>query len=94
LTDYVYLEGEAAQLLVDLGVKGVGIDAVSIGAYDDPQKGGAPHRALLGNGRFIVEELFFPAEVMDGRKRLFCAAPIKLQGCGGAWARAMLWEFD
>ncbi len=44
--------------------------------------------------KFIVEELYFPDEVMDGRKRLFCAAPIKLRGCGGAWTRAMLWEFD
>jgi kynurenine formamidase len=31
---------------------------------------------------------------MDGRERLFVAAPVKLQGCSGAWTRAMLWEFD
>ena len=94
LTEYVYLDGAAAQFLVDLRVKGVGIDAVSLGGYDDPDKAGPPHRTLLGNGKFIVEELYFPDEVMDGRKRLFCAAPIKLRGCGGAWTRAMLWEFD
>ncbi len=94
LTEYVYLDGEAAQFLVDHGSKGVGIDAVSLGGYNDPTTGGPPHRALLGNGKFIVEELYFPDEVMDGRKRLFCAAPIKLRNCGGAWARAMLWEFD
>ncbi len=94
LTQYVYLEGEAAQFLVDRGVKGVGIDAVSLGGYDDPRKAGPAHKALLGNGKFIVEELYFPDEVMDGRKRLFCAAPVKLRGCGGAWTRAMLWEFD
>lgn len=94
LTQYVYLDGEAAQLLVDLCVKGVGIDAVSLGGYGDLAKAGPPHRALLGNGKFIVEELYFPNEVMDGRKRLFCAVPIKLRGCGGAWTRAMLWEFD
>lgn len=94
LTDYVYLGGQAAQMLVDLRVKGVGIDAVSLGGYADPEKAGPPHRTLLGAGKFIIEELYFPDEVMDGRKRLFCAAPIKLRGCGGAWARAMLWEFD
>lgn len=94
LTEYVYLDGAAAQFLVDLGVKGVGIDAVSLGGYGDPDKAVPPHRTLLGNGKFIVEELYFPDEVMDGRKRLFCAAPIKLRGCGGAWTRAMLWEFD
>jgi kynurenine formamidase len=93
LTQYVYLSGEAAQYLVDGGVKGVGIDAVSLGGYNDPGKAGPPHRTLLGNGKFIVEELFFPDEVMDGKQRLFVAAPVKLQGTGGAWTRAMLWEF-
>jgi len=93
LTEYVYLSGEGAQFLVERGVKGVGIDAVSLGGYDDPAKAGPPHRAMLGNGKFIVEDLYFPDEVMDGKKRLFVAAPVKLQGCGGAWTRAMLWEF-
>lgn len=93
LTEYVYLSGEAAQYLVDRGVKGVGIDAVSMGGYNDPRAGQPPHRILLGNGKFIAEELYFPDEVMDGRKRLFVAAPVKLQGCSGAWTRAALWEF-
>ncbi len=93
LTKYVYLGGEAAQYLVDRGVKGVGIDAVSLGGYDDPSKAVPAHKAMLGNGKFIVEELYFPDEVMDGRKRLFVAAPVKLRGCSGAWTRAALWEF-
>ncbi len=92
LTQYVYLSGEAAQMLVERDVAGVGIDAVSLGGYGDPDKAGPAHRALLGAGRFIVEELCFPESVMDGRKRLFVAAPIKLRGCGGAWTRAALWE--
>lgn len=93
LTEYVYLSGEGAQYLIDRGVKGVGIDAVSMGGYNDPSKSGPPHRILLGSGAFIIEELYFPEEVMDGRKRLFVAAPVKLQGCSGAWTRAALWEF-
>jgi kynurenine formamidase len=93
LTEYVYLGGEAAQYLVGRGVKGVGIDAVSMGGYDDPAKSGPSHRALLGSGKFIVEELYFPDDVMDGKERLFVTAPVKLQGTSGAWTRAMLWEF-
>ncbi|HVA29401.1 MAG TPA: cyclase family protein [Candidatus Baltobacteraceae bacterium] len=93
LTQYVYLGGDAAEYLVGRGVRGVGIDAVSLGGYKDPGKSGPTHRAMLGSGKVIVEELSFPDEVMDGKKRLFVAAPIKLQGCGGAWTRAMLWEF-
>ena len=94
LTEYVYLTGEAARWLVDRRVKGVGIDAVSMGGSNDPAKSGPPHRSLWGSGAFIVEELFFPEDVMDGRTRLFVAAPVKLQGCGGAWTRAALWEFE
>ena len=94
LTDYSYLSGEGASYLVERDIAGAGIDAVSIGAYDDAAKGAAPHRALLGSGKFIVEDLYFPDAVMDGRRRLFVALPVKLQGCGGAWTRATLWEFE
>jgi len=93
LTQYAWLTGAAADLLVERGVKGVGIDAVSLGGYGDPEKARPAHSALLGRGKFIVEELFFPDEIMDGAKRLFVAAPVKLRGCSGAWTRAMLWEF-
>ncbi len=93
LTQYVWLTGEAADFLLERGAVGVGIDAVSLGGYGDPAKAGPAHRAMLGNGKFITEELCFPDEIMDGVKRLFVAAPVKLQGCGGAWTRAMLWEF-
>ncbi|MDQ2993157.1 MAG: cyclase family protein [Candidatus Eremiobacteraeota bacterium] len=92
LTEYVYLGEAGARALLERGVAGVGIDAVSLGGYDDPAKAGPAHRILLGAGKFIVEELNFPDAVMDGRKRLFVAVPIKLRGCGGAWTRAMLWE--
>ncbi|MFN2459889.1 MAG: cyclase family protein [Candidatus Velthaea sp.] len=92
LTQWPYLSGDGARHLVECGAKGAGIDAVSMGGYEDPAKAGPPHRALLGAGCFIVEELCFPDEVMDGKRRLFVAAPVKLRGCGGAWTRAMLWE--
>jgi kynurenine formamidase len=94
LTQWPYLDGDGAQYLVASGVKGVGIDAVSMGGYADPRKTNPAHEVLLGAGKFIVEELFFPDDVMDGRKRLFCAAPVKLRGCGGGWTRAMLWDVD
>ncbi|HTX56242.1 MAG TPA: cyclase family protein [Candidatus Acidoferrales bacterium] len=93
LTEYVYCSGDAAELLVRRGVRGAGIDAVSFGGYDDPAKAGPAHRAMLGAGCFIVEELYFPDEIMDGRRRLFVAAPVKLAGCSGGWTRAMLWEY-
>lgn len=93
LTEYVYCGGDAAKAIVDAGAKGAGIDAVSFGGYNDPSKAGPSHRTMLGNGKFIVEELFFPDEVMDGKRRLFVCAPVKLRDCSGAWTRAALWQF-
>lgn len=92
LTEYVHLSGDGARWLLDRDVEGVGIDAVSLGAYRDAGDAARAHRAMLENDKIIVEELYFPDEVMDGRRRLFVAVPIKLRGCSGAWARAMLWE--
>lgn len=93
LIDYVWCDGDAARLIVERGAKGVGIDAVSLGGYGDPSKAAPAHRAILGAGKFVVEDLYFPDEVMDGRERLFVAAPVKVRGCSAAWARAALWEF-
>lgn len=94
LTQYVWCSGEAAEAIVGRGAKGVGIDAVSFGGYNDAAKAGPAHRAVLGAGKFVIEELFFPDEVMDGKERLFVCAPVKLRGCSGAWTRAALWEFE
>jgi len=92
LTRYPYLGDTGATYLVDRRIKGVGIDAVSLGGCADPAKATPSHRTMLGAGKFIVEEIQIPDDVMDGRKRLFCAVPILLRGCGAAWTRAMLWE--
>lgn len=86
-------QDDAAQFPVDCGIKGAGIDAVSMGDYNDPKTAGSPHHILLGNGNFLIEELYFPDDVMDGRRRLFVEAPVKLQGFSGAWTRAALWEY-
>lgn len=92
LTRWPYLSGDGARALVDAGVKGVGIDTLSIGGYGSPEKGRPPHEVILGAGKVIVEELNVPEPFLDGRKRDFCAAPILLRGCGGAWARAFAWD--
>src|SRR5579872_247698 len=94
LTKWPYLSSDGAAHLLERGVRGVGIDALSIAGFGIAGSDNQAHEALLGAGKFIVEELYFPDQIMDGKKRLFCAVPVKLQGCGGAWARAMLWDFE
>jgi kynurenine formamidase len=73
------------------GVSGVGIDALSIGGWGGPERGEPSHLALLGAGKVIVEELRIPEELI-GRRCFMTAFPVLLQGCGGAWTRAVAWE--
>jgi len=54
LKDYVYLTQDCAELLVDVGVKLVGIDYLSIEKYGGS---GEVHRTLLGGGIPVVETL-------------------------------------
>jgi kynurenine formamidase len=93
LKQWPYLGGEGARLLVERGVAGVGIDALSIGGWGGPEKGVPAHEVLLGAAKVIVEELHVPTELL-GRRAFLTAFPILLQGCGGAPARAVAWEIE
>ncbi|HEY1688990.1 MAG TPA: cyclase family protein [Solirubrobacteraceae bacterium] len=93
LKRWPYLDGEGAKLLLDHGISGVGIDALSIGGWGGPEKGEPSHAALLGAGKIVIEELYIPDELI-GRRCFLTAFPVLLQGCGGAWTRAVAWELD
>lgn len=93
LTAWPYLDADGAQLLVDAGVKGVGIDTISVGGWGSPEKGRPCHEVILGAGKFIVEELKVPESLLGGGRYFFSAFPILLSGCGGAWARAVVYDF-
>jgi hypothetical protein len=41
--------------------------------------------------RLIIEDLRIP-EVLLGRRCFLTAFPVPLEGCGGAWTRAVAWE--
>ena len=77
--DFVYIESDAAQHLVELGTRLVGIDYLSVDRYGD---GSSPaHNALLGNGVVIVEGLDLSA-VDPGIYTLVCL-PLKIPGAEG-----------
>ncbi len=83
-----YLSGEGAHWLLDRGAGAVGIDALSIGGWAEGA-GRPPHEVLLGAGRWILEDIWFPPALLAaGHCHLF-AFPILLQGCGGAFVRAV-----
>lgn len=82
--DYVSLTIDAAQALLTLGVRLVGVDGLSIEAPDATQA----HELLLGAGVILVEGLHLAA-VPAGDYHLVCA-PLKLAGADGAPARVFL----
>jgi arylformamidase len=85
--DFIGLLGDAAEALVGLGVRLVGIDYLSIG----PKGNGVPtHTALLRAGVVILEGLDLRA-VTPGAYML-AALPLRLVGSDGAPARAVLWR--
>lgn len=94
LQAWPYLDRAAAEFLVELNVKGVGLDTLSIGGIGEAQRSRAPHLPLLRAGAFIVEDMRIPDALLDGVKRWFCAFPILIQGAGAAWARAVAWDFE
>ncbi len=80
------LAPDAAERLVQLGVRLVGIDGLTIGY----PKIADVHRTLLGAGIWILEGLDL-ARVQPGDYELVCL-PLKIAGADGAPARALLKE--
>jgi arylformamidase len=87
-SDYTYLAADGAKRLVQLGVKLVGIDYLSIEQYKSQDF--ETHRILLSNGVVILEGLDM-RNVNAGTYELICL-PLKIEGGAGdgAPARAIL----
>jgi arylformamidase len=83
--DYAYLTAEGAEYLLETGVRLVGIDYLSVEAFDGS---GDIHRLLLGNGVVILEGLNLDG-IPAGSYELICL-PLKIAGGDGAPVRAIL----
>jgi len=86
--DFVYLDADAAEILVARGVKLVGIDYLSIEMFNFEQP--ATHMALLSNNVIVVEGLDLSG-VTAGDYELICL-PIKIKDGDGGPARVVLRE--
>lgn len=78
----------AAQLLIDRGVKGVGIDTASL----DPGSSALfeTHRLLLGHGIFGIENLSSSINEVPHKGATCLVFPVKLTGGSGAPARVVI----
>jgi arylformamidase len=84
--DYVSLSKDAAAWLVSKRIKLVGVDYLSVEAYEAREH--PVHHTHLGNGVVIVEGLNL-TQVPEGRYQLICL-PLKIQNGDGAPARVVL----
>jgi arylformamidase len=84
-TDFVAITDDGAEWLVKRGVQLVGVDYLSVAPYGDSVP---THTVLLKGGVVIVEGLNL-SNVMRGFYDLYCL-PLKIAGCDGAPARAIL----
>jgi arylformamidase len=84
--DYVALSLASAKLLIERGVKLVGVDYLSIEAFG--AEGHPVHKMLLGAGMVILEGLDF-RRVTPGTYELYCL-PLRIAGGDGSPCRAVL----
>jgi arylformamidase len=84
--EFVYVAPEAAAWLVERGVRLVGVDYISIEAFQAGQP--LTHRTLLGAGVVILEGLDL-REVPPGDYEMWCL-PLKIAGADGSPARVVL----
>jgi arylformamidase len=82
--DYTYIHPDAAKLLVEAGVKLVGIDYLSVEQFKSEKF--ETHHALLSSGVVILEGLDL-REVPSGLYELICL-PLKIAGGSGDGAPA------
>ena len=84
--DFVFISDDAADFLVNRGVRLVGIDYLSVGGFKDG--GSYVHNTLLGGGIWIVEGLNL-SDITPGKYDLICL-PLRIIGGDGSPARAIL----
>lgn len=83
--DFAALSLEGAKFLVEIGIKLIGIDYLSV---ESAEGNGEVHRLLLDSGVLILEGITL-ADVAPGEYELICL-PLKIKNGDGAPVRAIL----
>jgi arylformamidase len=85
--EFIYVNHEAAKTLAEIGVSGVGIDALGV---ERAQENHPTHKQLFKNEIIIIEGLQLK-DVPEG-EYLMVAAPLKIRGLDASPARIVLIE--
>lgn len=87
LADFPTLSRAAAKYALSLGLRGFGIDAISVDRVDSEE---CPiHKILLGAGALIIENLRGLGSLPAGEPFVLAALPLPLENADGAPARVM-----
>ncbi len=86
--DYVYLDGEAAEYLVEKGVILFGLDNITIGHFKEENNLTKTHQTLLSAGVYILEDCALDG-VPAGEYELLCLPLLMWKGDAGP-CRAIL----
>ena len=84
--DFISIRADAAQFLVDHGVKTVGVDYLSIGGFEKDVV--ETHQIMLGAELWVIEGLNLSG-IKAGAYELLCL-PLKIEGADGAPCRALV----
>lgn len=84
--DFIFIARDAAEYLVECGVRAVGVDYLSVGGFKID--GVETHVALLGAGIWVMEGLVL-GKIEPGEYDLVCM-PLKWVNVEGAPARAII----
>ncbi|MBD8014536.1 MULTISPECIES: cyclase family protein [Planococcus] len=85
--DFIFLAEDGADYLSQVGIRGVGIDALGI---ERSQEGHPTHKTLFAHDIIIIEGLALK-EVQQG-EYFMVAAPLKLTGTDASPARVLLFD--
>ncbi|MDW0110560.1 cyclase family protein [Sporosarcina aquimarina] len=85
--DFVYLAADGAEYLAEIGVRGIGIDALGV---ERSQEGHPTHKTLFAHDIIIIEGLRL--KDVEPKSYFMVAAPIKLVGTDASPARVLLFE--
>ncbi len=86
--DYVYLDGDAAEYLVEKGITLFGLDNITIGHFKEEGNLIRTHQTLLSAGIYILENCAL-ADVPPGEYELLCLPLLMYNGDAGP-CRAIL----
>lgn len=90
--DFPGLALDTADFFIEHKIKAIGIDTIGIEPYDHTDQ--RVHKALFPHGVIFIEDLTNLDQLIEGKKYLVVALPLKIFNGSGAMARVVALDVD